>query len=106
MRMRLVPGVSVVAIAGILGGCGAGAGAGAGVASGRVLFAHNCTICHSLIGNESLRRQGGDLLGYRFSRQVLTQYTRQMPVGRRLSSGQLGAIVEYVHQAEQRAPAN
>lgn len=104
MRMQLVLGASVLAIAGLLGGCGAGAGSQ--TASGRVLFAHNCTVCHSLIGNESLRRQGGDLLGYRFSRQVLTQYTRQMPVGRPLSSGQLGAIVEYVYQAEQRAPAN
>ena len=104
MRMQLVLGASVLAIASMLGGCGAGAGSQ--TASGRVLFAHNCTVCHSLIGNESLRRQGGDLLGYRFSRQVLTQYTRQMPVGRPLSSGQLGAIVEYVYQAEQRAPAN
>ncbi|MGB0095845.1 MAG: cytochrome c [Solirubrobacteraceae bacterium] len=104
MRMQLVLGASVLAIAGMLGGCGAGAGSQ--TASGRVLFAHNCTVCHSLIGNEWLHRQGGDLLGYRFSRQVLRQYTRQMPVGRPLSSGQLGAIVEYVYQAEQRAPAN
>lgn len=93
-------GVLILAIACALGGCGASDNSNA--SSGATLFAHNCTLCHSLIGTESLHRQGGDLLGYRFSRQALAQYTRQMPVRRPLSSAQVTAIVEYVYRSEQR----
>jgi hypothetical protein len=100
MRMRLAPSALMLATACLAGGCGPGGRSP--TPSGATLFVHNCTLCHSVVGNESLHRQGGDLLGYRFSRQVLGQYTRQMPVRRPLSGAQLGSIVEYVYQAEQR----
>jgi mono/diheme cytochrome c family protein len=79
-------------------GCGS---AGAPRAQdGKALFAEDCSACHSLIGNESLRRQGGDLLGYRFSRGDLLEFSREMPVRRPLSSAQLAAIVGYVSRRE------
>ncbi len=67
------------------------------------MFATACSQCHSLIGNESLRRQGGDLLGYRFSRQQLLSFTREMPVRHPLSASELGAVVDYVLSVERRA---
>lgn len=69
-------------------------------ASGKALFAESCSACHSLIGNESLRRQGGDLLGYRFNRQDLLEFAREMPVRRPLRLAQLEAIVDYVFGKE------
>jgi mono/diheme cytochrome c family protein len=64
------------------------------------LFAEDCSACHSLVGNESLHRQGGDLLGYRFSRRDLLEFTREMPVRHQLSRVQLAAIVDYVSAEE------
>lgn len=72
-------------------------------ASGKILFAEDCSACHSLIGNESLRRQGGDLLGYRFSRRDLLEFAREMPVRRPLSPAQLATIVDYVFGRERSA---
>lgn len=70
-------------------------------ASGAAVFAHNCQSCHSLIGNESEHKQGGDLTGYNMSRaQVLTQ-TREMPT-RPLTAAELNAVVDYVLRAQQR----
>ena len=72
-------------------------------ASGKALFAEDCSACHSLIGNESLRRQGGDLLGYRFSRRDLLEFVREMPVRHPLRPAQLAAIVRYVSSKERSA---
>ncbi len=75
----------------MLAGCGA-----KHAQPGAALFAGNCSLCHSLIGNESLRRQGGDLLHARLSRPTLLQFTREMPVRRPLSERQLAQIVDYI----------
>jgi mono/diheme cytochrome c family protein len=72
-------------------------------ASGKALFAEDCSACHSLIGNESLRRQGGDLRGYPFSRRDLLEFAREMPVRRPLDPVQLAAIVDYVSDKERSA---
>jgi hypothetical protein len=56
-----------------------------------------------LIGNESLHRQGGDLLGYRFSRRDLLEFVREMPVRRPLHPAQLAAIVNYVSGKDRSA---
>lgn len=69
-------------------------------ASGKALFAEDCSACHSLIGKESLHRQGGDLLGYRFNRQDLLEFAREMPVRRPPHPAQLQAIVDYVFDKE------
>ena len=53
--------------------------------SAAAVFARNCSLCHSLIGNESRDRQGGDLVGYRLSRQQLLEFTREMPTRRPLT---------------------
>lgn len=83
-----------MALVGALAGCG-----GAGfepAAPGPRVFGSSCAACHSVIGNESLHRQGGDLVGYRMSRQELLEFTREMPVRRRLTPAQLDAVVDYV----------
>jgi hypothetical protein len=59
-------------------------------------------MCHSVIGNESLHRQGGDLLGYRMTRQQLREFTREMPVRHRLTPAELNAVVEYVFALQRR----
>ena len=89
---------AALAIAGPIAGCGSTA-APAPV-SGAAVFRSECSSCHSLIGNESLHRQGGDLVGYRMTRQELTQFTREMPVKNRLSQAQLAAVVAYVWAAQ------
>ena len=71
--------------------------------SGAVVFAQDCQVCHSLVGNEDEHKQGGDLLGYRMSRQSLTQFSREMPVRRPQTPADLRAVVDYVLRAERGA---
>jgi hypothetical protein len=66
------------------------------------VFAAECSSCHSLIGNESLHRQGGDLLGYHIGRAEMTQFVREMPVRRPLTAAELRAVVDYVLRLQQR----
>ena len=70
--------------------------------TGAQVFAHSCQKCHSLIGNESAHKQGGDLLGYDMNRSQILTFTREMPT-RPLTAAQLDAVVDYVLRAEQRA---
>jgi mono/diheme cytochrome c family protein len=79
--------------AGVLGACGGGSSR---PPDGRAIFASDCSACHSLIGNESLHRQGGDLVGYRIGRPALVQLTSEMPVARPLSRAEVAAVVDYV----------
>jgi mono/diheme cytochrome c family protein len=69
--------------------------------SGKEIFAHDCQACHSLIGNESLRKQGGDLLGLHLTSAQLLSFTRVMPT-RPLTAKQLQAVVDYVLGTQQR----
>jgi mono/diheme cytochrome c family protein len=66
------------------------------------VFSEKCAACHSLIGNESGHRVGGDLLGYRIPRQQLLEFTREMPVRKPLTRAELSAVVDYVFSLEQR----
>lgn len=84
-----------------LAGCGGSPQASA--PTGRQLFAQDCSACHSLIGNESLRRQGGDLLHFVFTSRQLLSLAREMPVRRPLSAPALATVVSYVLDAERRA---
>jgi hypothetical protein len=56
-----------------------------------------------VIGNESLHRQGGDLLGYRLTHRQLVLQVREMPVKRPLSQAQLDAVVQYVWSLQHHA---
>ena len=85
-------------VAGAIAGCG-GAGTGRKV-SGAEVFSQECQVCHSLIGNESLGKDGGDLLGYSMTRAQMTSFVREMPVRHHLSSPQLRAVVAFVLRAE------
>jgi len=84
----------------MLAGCGGASRARP--ATPAALFAQACGSCHSLVGRESPRRQGGDLLDYRFSRVVMLEFAREMPVRHPLGAAQLGALVNYVVAAERR----
>jgi mono/diheme cytochrome c family protein len=97
-------GLALLLLAGAVTACGGSRGPSTEPSGARV-FAGECAVCHSLIGNESLHRQGGDLLGYRISRQQLVQFTREMPVRHRLTPAELDAVVGYVFALQQRAGA-
>jgi mono/diheme cytochrome c family protein len=99
--MRRVIAAAALGIAGTVTACG-GAASPQPV-SGAAVFVRDCTYCHSLIGNESLHRQGGDLLGYTLTRQQLLEQTRQMPARKPLTPAQLKAVVDYVQAMQQRA---
>ena len=90
-----------------LAGCGA---SDKGVPVGAKVFDQECQTCHSLVGSDSLRRVGGDLLGYRLSRTQILELVRQMPVRRMLSPAELVAVSDYVlgreHRAAGRCPAS
>lgn len=104
MNARSGPILAALAVVGAVAGCGGGASApGPPEAAGRRLFATDCAMCHSVIGNESLHRQGGDLLRYRMTREELLEFTRQMPVRRPLTQAQLTAVVDYVFALQQRS---
>jgi mono/diheme cytochrome c family protein len=68
--------------------------------TGAAVFAQDCSGCHSLVGNESLRRQGGDLLNYRIGAPEMLQFVREMPTRKALSSRQVRAVAAYVLAAE------
>jgi len=103
----IAPAAAALALA--LGGCGGSharptitlPGLSPGSVSGAVVFARNCRSCHSLVGNESLHKQGGDLLGYNLTRAEMLSFTRVMPT-RPLSAAQLDAVVDYVLRAQAR----
>ena len=85
-----------------LAGCGSSApGTPSGL--GAAVFAQNCGACHSLVGNESEHKQGGDLAGYRIDSSTMAQFAGEMPVRRRLTAAELAAVVGYVESAERRA---
>jgi mono/diheme cytochrome c family protein len=108
--MRRALFVSGVLLAVVVGACGGSAPRRSSTivlpqrpASGPVVFQRDCSSCHSLIGNESLHRPGGDLLGYTLTRRQLLEQTRQMPVRRPLSGPELSAVVDYVAAMQKRA---
>lgn len=94
---------ALAAIALALAGCGgAGPSASPTGPAARALFAHSCGGCHSLIGHNLPKDQGGDLLHARLPRGVLFQYAREMPVPHRLTGAQLQTIVDYVLAVQRR----
>jgi mono/diheme cytochrome c family protein len=90
-----------LALLALLGGI-AGCGGAAPRPSGAHVFAVKCEACHSVIGNESRHRVGGDLLGYRISRRQLIEFTREMPVRKPLTRAELSAVVDYLYSLQQR----
>lgn len=98
-----VRAVGVVAALAMVGCGGGGSISQTSEAAG--VFARNCSACHSLIGNESRHRQGGDLVGYRLTRQQLLEFSREMPTRRPLTSVQLQLVVDYVLGFQQRGRA-
>jgi hypothetical protein len=98
--MQRAVAASLVAACALAGGCGRPAHPAA--ANGAAVFGKDCSSCHSLIGNESRHKQGGDLVGYAFSRPVLLQFTREMPTRLPLGRAQLRAVVDYVLRAERQ----
>ena len=100
MLRRCTVAFTGLAIAGAIAGCGASGAAPP--PTGRALFAEDCSACHSLSGVESPRRQGGDLLGVHLSSTITLQFTREMPVRRRLNEAELKAVSDYVIAVQRR----
>lgn len=96
-------GLALLAICALLAGCG-GTGNAQRPRTGATLFAEACGACHSLVGRNSPRLQGGDLLGYRFSREAMFEFAREMPVRRPLDAQELQSVVDYVLAVERRGP--
>jgi mono/diheme cytochrome c family protein len=94
----LLPSALVLALA--PAACG-GSSASPPSPDGKALFARDCSSCHSLTGVESPRHQGGDLLHGRFSREVMLQFAREMPVPHRLNEADLQRVANYVVSVEQ-----
>jgi mono/diheme cytochrome c family protein len=92
--MRAHQAVAWLLGAALLGACGGSSRPAP--PTGATLFAGDCRACHSLIGNESLHKQGGDLLGYRMTRQEWVEFTREMPAPHPLSPRGVQAVVDYV----------
>jgi mono/diheme cytochrome c family protein len=97
--MRGAIGLSALALVAGLSGCGS---TGAPHSAGPALFAEDCSVCHSLSGKQSPRRQGGDLLALHIGREEMLQFVREMPVRHRLGPLQLQTVSDYVLAAEQR----
>ncbi len=96
MRWALPSLIGVMAYLAL--GCGASAPPEA--KTGPAVFKQSCQACHSLSGNESARKPGGDLAGYRLSVDQLLQFASEMPVRRPLSQSQLLAVSTYVAMVE------
>jgi mono/diheme cytochrome c family protein len=94
-------GIALIGVAASLVVNGCAAAPRRATANGAAVFADNCSSCHSLIGNESEHKPGGDLVGYAFSRSVLFQYASEMPTPHRLTRAELQAVVDYVRRAEE-----
>ncbi len=101
MNARAGSRVLVGCLAGLLGLAGCG-GSGARPPRGAAVFDATCSTCHSLIGNESRHRVGGDLLGYRLTRPEMLELVREMPVRPALSATAIAAVSDYVLAREAR----
>jgi mono/diheme cytochrome c family protein len=99
-------GTLFVLLAAVAGLTGCGGGGLSQTRKAQALFASNCNACHSLIGNESRHRQGGDLVGYLLTRSQLLEFTREMPTRRPLTSSELNTLVDYVLELEQHRRAH
>jgi mono/diheme cytochrome c family protein len=64
--------------------------------SGRAVFSRECGACHSLLGPQSPRQQGGDLRGLRMPRAILLQFAAEMPVPDPLTRADRTAVVDYI----------
>lgn len=91
----------LASVAGLLGLAGCGR-TQAALPLGETVFDAGCRTCHSLIGNESLGRVGGDLLGYRLTRAEMIEFVREMPVRHPLGETQILAVSDYVLRLERR----
>ena len=60
------------------------------------MFSRECGACHSLVGRQSPRQQGGDLRGLRVSRAILLQFAAEMPVPHPLTRADRNAVVTYI----------
>ncbi|HUA03924.1 MAG TPA: c-type cytochrome [Solirubrobacteraceae bacterium] len=92
--------MAALAIAVVMAACGSGGGSPR--ATGRALFAEDCSVCHSLDGRPSPRQQGGDLLAFHTTRAQMLEFVREMPVPQRLTAVQQDAVADYVRSVEGR----
>jgi mono/diheme cytochrome c family protein len=71
------------------------AGCGGHVESGRAIFVHDCSGCHTLVGRER-GSVGGDLAKANLRVADVASFALEMPTPRRLTGAQAAAVARYV----------
>ncbi|HZT90538.1 MAG TPA: cytochrome c [Gaiellaceae bacterium] len=92
MRRLLVLAAALL----LLAGCGGGP-----AVSGRAVFSHSCSGCHTLTGHDT-NVDGGDLAVGHFSVAEVESFAAVMPVRPRLTSDELHAVAVYVVSRQTR----
>ena len=85
--------LAIAAVA-LAAGCGSTHGPRSS-ASGRTLFAQQCSGCHTLTGRER-GAPGGDLVLARLGKKDLVSFARVMPTKRRLTVAEARAVAGYI----------
>lgn len=70
--------------------------------AGPAVFSRECSACHSLLGRQSPRQQGGDLRVLRLPRSALLQFAAEMPVPSVLTRADRDAVVDYILSVQRR----
>jgi mono/diheme cytochrome c family protein len=89
-----------IAVAIAVGGCGGSLPQRAEL--GQTIFSRECGACHSLLGRQSARQQGGDLRGLKVPRAILLQFAAEMPVPHPLTRTDRNAVVSYILSVQRR----
>jgi mono/diheme cytochrome c family protein len=97
--LRAPSSVVAVALAALVaGGCG-GTGhkgtTGTATVGGAAIFAHGCSLCHTLAGHDT-GAEGGDLAIDRLSLADIISFTEVMPNRPPLSHADVVSVSEYV----------
>jgi mono/diheme cytochrome c family protein len=91
-----------VAVAIALAGCGGSLAQR--TEAGPAVFSRECGACHSLLGRQSPRQQGGDLRGLSVPRASLLQFAAEMPVPHPLTRADRNAVVNYILTVQRQRP--
>jgi len=67
---------------------------------GQVVFARECSSCHTLAVETPRRLSGGSLRGYRMTAREIASFARVMPVREPLTPRELLAVSQYVAKQE------
>ncbi len=67
---------------------------------GQLVFARECSGCHTMAAKAPLRLSGGSLRGYRMTAREIASFVRVMPVRTPLTPREVVAVSRYVEKQE------